>query len=98
MMDGASALGARYARAARQSAVELLQQSMAKAKAIFKAQVGAQRFGCTNAASDLAWISALCRLLVNCADGCRGPPRDTASVPFKLPVSESALLGQTLLA
>lgn len=39
MMDGASALGARYARAQRQSAVELQQQSMAKAQAIFAAQV-----------------------------------------------------------
>ncbi|CAL8462032.1 g1563 [Coccomyxa elongata] len=38
MMDGASALGARYARAQRQSAVELQQQSMAKAQAIFAAQ------------------------------------------------------------
>ena len=38
MMDGASALGSRYARAQRQSAVELLQQSQIRAQAIFAAQ------------------------------------------------------------
>jgi hypothetical protein len=38
MMDGASSLGSRYARAQRQSAVELLQQSQIRAQAIFAAQ------------------------------------------------------------
>ncbi len=40
IMDGDSALGQRYARAQRQSALELLQQSVSKAQAIFAAQVG----------------------------------------------------------
>lgn len=39
MMDGESTLGVRYARAQRQSPGELQQQSMAKAQAIFDAQV-----------------------------------------------------------
>lgn len=38
VMDGASKHGARYARAQRQSAVELLQQSLTQAHAIFARQ------------------------------------------------------------
>ena len=39
VMDGASKHGARYARAQRQSAVELLQQSLTQAHTIFARQV-----------------------------------------------------------
>jgi hypothetical protein len=47
-MDGASKLGARYARTNRQSAVELQQHSLQQAQAIFARQVG-KLSGCMHA-------------------------------------------------